>query len=118
MSHAETVLKQLAKELASRCNVPVPTVTETSRAAVGAYEPRTQEITAAVTSARGMVPSFLHQFAHHVANVRGLGPWHDAEFTEVLEEVATAHYGNAALYPWKTETVASLRYKDANTEEL
>lgn len=48
---------------------------------------------------RGIEPAIVHEVAHIVSPDRG----HGLRFWQTLEQVAKAWYGDASLYPWRTE---------------
>lgn len=74
------------------------------------YDPARVTLHVAVLAKRGPVPSFLHQLAHHISIARGWGPWHDADFKEVLTEVVRLWEADSGQrYPWETELVDGLR---------
>lgn len=60
---------------------------------------------------RGVEAAMVHEFAHHLAWVRGGEHRHDsAAFIAALEDVVTAWYGSLEAYPWTTEYKTIARY--------
>src|SRR3990167_3037761 len=103
----ESAILEASKLLCSAFDIPEPKVEVLPRQRCGVYNHRLQRIRVGLNAWRGIVPSFLHEFAHHLAEIRTKGAVvndkHGLAFRHALLDVTEAWYGDHEKYAWNTE---------------
>jgi len=114
-SMSRTEAAEMILLLSSALGVSAPGMRWSDRARRGRYGLVSMLIVVGPRCWRGAEASILHEFAHHVVNVRNPYRWerggrinhHGPDFIEALRLVVSEWYGMAS-YPWGTE-YASIR---------
>lgn len=113
-------LQEIANILAAEFNIKPPLVSINSRRRGASYTPMFRRINIPFAGSwRGTENSMVHEFAHHLVNVRSpRARPHGSEFIRALAEVSAAWYGDIHQYDWKTEykSVKSWYEKKVRTE--
>jgi len=99
---------QAIKLLCERFDVPVPILDWTGHSRNGrAWKDRIQ---VGPNCWRGVEPALVHEVTHVVCLAQGNNHGHGPKFWTVLESIAKVWYGDATLYPWRTEYKAGKSY--------
>lgn len=103
----ESEILEASKLLCSVFGIPEPKIEIKPRSKCGVYNHRLQRIRVGQNAWRGIMTSFLHEFAHHLTEIRTRGAAindpHGLAFRHALLDVAEAWYGDPAKYSWSTE---------------
>ena len=96
------------KLLCERFGAPVPRLDWSGRSRNGrAWKDRIQ---IGPRCWRGVEAALVHEVAHIVGYAKGKNHGHGPKFWTALESIAKVWYGDAALYPWRTEYKAGKGY--------